>query len=159
MKVNKDGTAHWDQGSIVEVSIHAEDHDPNLYYAKCLTSGTFPDVQVLDAKYPIPFEGKMQDCLYSIWRELSEVEAKAVFPRGEEAVSTGTYVVKPQWGGCTEVIDTRSNTVVEEFSTCDVAVAWIERHECPACGLPVTGSAKGCSKPHFSDEEPIFTAF
>lgn len=158
MKVNKDGTVHWEKGTVVEVSIHTEEHDPNQYYAKCLTSGTWPTIQVLNNKYPLPFEGKPQGCPYAIWRELSEAEVKALFPEGDE-VSAGTYVVNPQPGGHTRVIDKRTDTVVEEFPTCDEAVEWINNHECEKCGLPVTESSKGCKGLHFGEEEPVFTAF
>ena len=158
MKVNKDGTAYWEKGIFVEVSLHVDDHDPNLYYAQCQSSGTFPIIHVLDAKYPIAFEGKLQSCPYTIWRELSEIEAKALFGDKDE-VGAGTYVVNPQRGGHTWVIDKRSNTVVEEFCTCAAAVEWIVRHECESCGLPLIEASKECSRPHFSDEEPVFNAF
>ena len=159
MKVNKDGTVHWEKGTVVEVSLHTDDHDPNQYYAQCQSSGTFPLIQVLDPKYPEPLQGAMQNSPYSIWRELSEAETKALFGT-EDDVSAGTYVVNPQPGGHTRVIDKRSNEVVESFQTCDEACEWIAGHECAECGLPLTELSKECTKSHFGGEEmPAFTAF
>lgn len=159
MKTNKDGTVHWEKGSVVEVWLHLNNHDPNLYYAKCLTSGTWPTIQVLDNKYPLPIEGKPQDCPYTIWRDLSDAEAEALFPKEDGEVTAGTYVVNPQPGGHTRVIDKRTNKVVKEFPTCDEACEWIDQHECGQCGLPLTEPSKGCKSIHFGEEEPAFTAF
>jgi hypothetical protein len=68
--------ANWPEGAWVEINLLADvdrwGHDPNRYIAKCMTSGTWPMLEVrrdddLDAphpKFPEPlFEGD-----YVIWR-------------------------------------------------------------------------------------------
>lgn len=157
MRVNKDGTAHWEAGTVVEISVHDESHDPNLYYARVLTSGTFPNLKVLDDKYPEVLEGKPQGCLYAIWRELNEAEAQAI--TGDADVSAGTYVVNPRPGGAVRVLDKRDGSLVDEFKTMEEAQEWIDAHECPKCGRPKTTPAEGCTGPHFGGEDLAFTAF
>jgi len=75
MRILDNGCAYWSLGSIVEVSLHTENHDPNMYRARCLTGGTFPTIKVLDDKYPDAIEGRATNPLYAIWRELSDEES------------------------------------------------------------------------------------
>ena len=157
MKINKDGTVHWLKDSVVEISL-CHHGDPNLYYAKVLTSGTWPNLKVLDDKYPELLEGRPQDCPYVVWRELNEAETKALFPEGND-VSAKTYVVNPLPGGVVRVFDKRDGTLIDEFPSMDEAQDWIDQYECPECGLPKTEPSPGCSALHFGEEEPVFTAF
>lgn len=74
----KQGYAWWHANSVVEIGLvdpvkdakGKEFHDPNSYNARCLTSGTFPTLEVLDEtgerhpQFPFPlFKGQ-----YTIWK-------------------------------------------------------------------------------------------
>jgi hypothetical protein len=68
-----DAPAHWPEGAIVEITLFDitgdRERDPNRYWARCLTSGTYPDLQVVDDNCePHP---KFPDVLtkgeYTIW--------------------------------------------------------------------------------------------
>jgi hypothetical protein len=159
LKLNADGTVRWEGGSLVEVTLHGEDmRDPNMYYARCLTTGTFPRIQVLDEKYPEPLEGREVAPLYVIWRLVPEEEAKVV--SGEAALPSGkTYVVNLVPGGAVQVLDSRKrkNKLVDTFRSIESAEAWICDHECSACGRPVTEPSKSCPVRHFGDVDKPFS--
>jgi hypothetical protein len=135
MRINKDGTANWSLGSIVEVTTHTGNHDPNHYFARCLTGGACPTVRVLHEKYPEPLTVTPQNTPVSLWRELSEEEVQRFL--GEEE-----YVVN-QEEEPEEIAE-----VVEEPS----------ERLCSECGKPLTKSSPGCSMLHFGTDRP-FTAF
>ena len=80
VKEDESDKAYWEKGSIVEIwswlklkDRKGEYSDPNLYAARCMTSGTFPMIEVIDEStgerhenFPMPlFEGQ-----YCIWRVL-----------------------------------------------------------------------------------------
>ena len=50
-EILKQELAWWEKDSIVEIWILTPPGDPNIYRAKCLTSGTFPTLEVLDSRY------------------------------------------------------------------------------------------------------------
>lgn len=138
MRINKDGTVSWSLGSIVEVTVY-KDHDPNSYFARCLTGGTWPTVQVLHEKYPEPMTVTPLDPPVVIWRELSEEEAAKVLGEDTE------YVVNHE----EEVVENVVENVVEEGA--------LERL-CPECGKPLVKPSPECSMLHFGDDKP-FIAF
>jgi hypothetical protein len=161
MKINKDGTVQYANGAVVEVCLHlSEQHDPNHYYAKCLSTGVKPILQVLDAQYPDPIEpvGNF-DPPYAIWREVPDEEVQVV--TGEIPLPSGkTYVVNLQPGGTYEVVDRRKRkkNVVDTFDSIEEAAEWITTHECSSCGRPLTeASPKNCLVRHFGDEDKAFS--
>jgi hypothetical protein len=151
MRLNKDGTAKWEKGDIVEVNLFTEDYDPNPYYAKCLTTNVYPVIQVIDPRYPEPFQGQEIASPFIITRLLDEEEASLAV--GEEGAVTGgvTYSYRLRPGGGIEVFDKRKKKqpTVEFVDDVAAAEAWIEKHECPNCGKPVLEPGKGCSGPHY----------
>jgi len=141
MRVDKDGIVHWSLGSIVIVTIYTDEHDPNNYYARCLTGGTWPRIQVLHPKYPEPFDGKPQGCPYVILRELTEEETEKVLAdlEGVELPDPeATYDVKSD--------ETPSNSEVSD------------EHLCAECGKSLLQPSPGCSVMHLGGDAP-FTAF
>lgn len=112
MYINKDGTAVWSLGSIVEVTLYGPNRDPNRYFARCLTGGTWPTVQVLDEKYPEPLTVTPQATPVIIWRQLPEEEAAVV---------------------CGEVVEEPVEEPVEEF---------VEEAEAPSPLLQPVGFGK-----------------
>ena len=73
--VNSERLAHWTKGSVVEISLFdvpGREHDPNRYWARCLTSGTFPELEVVDDNCdPHPdFRELLTKGQYGIWREV-----------------------------------------------------------------------------------------
>lgn len=73
--VNNERLAHWKKGSIVEINIHdvpGHEYDPNRYWARCLSSGTFPELEIVDDNCdPHPdFDSVLTKGQYSIWREI-----------------------------------------------------------------------------------------
>ena len=78
-EAKKQGLGWWKKNSIVEINVtvrmkdkKGEYSDPNTYWARCMTEGTFPMLEVIDEsgerheKFPTPlFEGQ-----YVIWKEL-----------------------------------------------------------------------------------------
>lgn len=158
MKLNKDGTAKWDKGDVVEINVMSEDHDPQRYYAKCLTTNVYPIVQVLNARYPDPLEGKETGSPYIIWRQVPEDEAKLVV--GEDTLPEGvTYGMRLQPGGQIAIFDKRKKKqpVVETCDSVEEAEAWVARYECPNCGRPALEPANGCFGPHFGGAPKPFS--
>ncbi len=73
--VNNEKLAYWKKGSLVEINIHdvpGHEHDPNRYWARCLTGGTWPELEILDDNCePHPdFTGVLTKGQYAIWREI-----------------------------------------------------------------------------------------
>jgi len=159
LKLNADGTVRWETGALVEVTLHGEDvRDPNMYYARCLTTGPFPRLQVLDEKYPEPLEGREMAPPYAIWRRVPEEEAKVVLGQAELPAGK-TYVVNLIPGGSVQVLDSRKrkNKLVDTFSSIELAETWIRDHECGACGRPLVEPApKACTQRHFGDVAKTF---
>ena len=87
MRINKDGTVNWSLGSIVEVTTYTGNYDPNRYFARCLTGGTWPKVQVLHEKYPEPLQAAFYNTPVAIWRELPEEEAQKILGDEEYVVN------------------------------------------------------------------------
>lgn len=73
--VNNERLAYWTKGSLVEINIHnvpGHEHDPNRYWARCLTGGTWPELEVVDDNCdPHPeFKELLTKGQYAIWREI-----------------------------------------------------------------------------------------
>jgi hypothetical protein len=157
MKLNKDGTARWDKGDVLEVEVNSEEHDPNSYFALCMTTGTYPTLQVFDDKYPEPLEGREVDPPYTIWRLLPDDEAKRVKGHDPTVVDGVTYGIHFE-PGQVYVYDKRKRKKhpVEHFSLLEDAQAWIADNECELCGRPTLEKAKkGCPGQHFTVEDDL----
>jgi len=148
MRVNKDGTAYWSLGSIVEVSIHDGNHDPNTYRARCLTGGTYPQVQVLDDKYPEPLQAREIDSPFVIWREVAESEEAA--REAEDREEVGMLVIVGLREGQVRICRVgEEDPVVEGLVSLEAARAWIARNACPDCGhLFIDVAGEGCTQRH-----------
>lgn len=75
VKVNNEVLAYWKKGALVEINIHdvpGHEHDPNRYWARCLTGGTWPELEVVDDNCdPHPkFKELLTKGQYVIWREV-----------------------------------------------------------------------------------------
>jgi hypothetical protein len=73
--VNNERLAYWKRDSIVEINIHdvpEHEGDPNRYWARCLSSGTFPELEIVDDSCdPHPdFPSTLTKGQYAIWREI-----------------------------------------------------------------------------------------
>lgn len=73
--VNNEKLAYWSKGSLVEINlidVPGREHDPNRYWARCLTGGTFPELEVVDENCnPHPeFQEVLTKGQYVIWREI-----------------------------------------------------------------------------------------
>jgi hypothetical protein len=156
LRVQKDGTAYWLLGSIVEVSIHDGNHDPNTYRARCLTGGTFPKIQVLHEKYPEPMQGRAMDPPFVIWREIAESEEQEqeAIEEAERLIDETKkehkmFVIVGQRKGNVRVVRKEDDEVVKEgLESIEAAAEWIDRNECEECGRLVTDAAEGCSQRH-----------
>lgn len=73
--VNHEKLAYWNKGALVEITLFdvpGREHDPNIYWARCLTGGTFPELEVVDDNCePHPeFKELLTKGQYVIWREI-----------------------------------------------------------------------------------------
>jgi len=73
--VKHEKLAYWKKGTLVEINLFdvpGREHDPNRYWARCLTSGTFPELEVVDDNCdPHPeFKELLTKGQYAIWREV-----------------------------------------------------------------------------------------
>jgi hypothetical protein len=161
MRVQKDGTAYWLLGSIIEVTVHDGNHDPNRYHARCLTGGTFPTIQVLDEKYPEPITGRPQDPPFVVWREVAESAEDAENADDAENVDVtetvqdtahteqGLFVIVGQDEGTVCVMRKGDDTpVAGSFASVESATAWLGRNKCADCGLLYTDDSPGCGQRH-----------
>ena len=151
MRVLENGCAHWDKGSIVEVGIFDDEHDPNHYHARCLTSGTFPMVQLLDnEKYPDPVQVKGVASTVVIYRELAESEEAYQELDKEPVEEAGMFVIIGCKPGNIRVGRRESDEEIQGgFESIEAARDWIYRNECDECGqLKTDAAGEGCTKRH-----------
>jgi hypothetical protein len=125
-EAKKQGLAWWDEGAIVEVWVHVEPSDPETYRARCLTSGTFPKLEILqhDVDEPHP---RYPDALlkgeYGIFRVVPAREH--VTPNNEILVIVGNGRKHP-----VKVIRKGSDEVVKDgFASIEEAADWIQKYE------------------------------
>lgn len=150
MRVLENGCAHWDKGSIVEVGIFDDEHDPNHYRARCLTSGTFPLVQVLDnERYPDPVQVKPIASTIVIYAELAASQEAFDQQNKEPEEVVGMLVIIGCRKGNVRVGRKDSDEIVETgFDSVEEARDWIERNECEECGMLKTDPAGSCKSRH-----------
>jgi len=73
-EAKRHGLAWWVKGSLVEITIrnipgHDPEHDPNVYMAICITSGTWPKLRVVDEnndQHP-DFKDALVEGQYTVW--------------------------------------------------------------------------------------------
>lgn len=95
----EDAACIWPEHSIVEIDLQADPdrwgHDPNKYLARCLSTGPFPMLEVLDArgkKHPRFKEPLFEDD-YVIWRMVHD-ECGRVVPHAR-CVARAAVMDKP----------------------------------------------------------------
>lgn len=158
VRVLDNGCAYWLLGSIVEVGVFDDEHDPNHYRARCLTAGTFPLVQLLDnPRYPDPVQVKGVASTIVIYKEIAEsTEAEEEAVEQEEArlngvqEEKGMFVIIGCKPGNIRVGRRESDEEVQGgFDSIEDARDWIERNECEECGMLKTDAAgEGCTRRH-----------
>lgn len=121
-EAEKQGLAWWDKDSIVEIWLHVQPSDPNTYRARCLTSGTFPKLEVLNDYDDQPHERYTEALLkgeYAIWKVLPSREYQ--MKDGEFLIIVGDGRKKP-----VRVIRKGSDeTVKDGFASIEEARDWI----------------------------------
>ncbi|MGD9209208.1 MAG: hypothetical protein PVI90_00455 [Desulfobacteraceae bacterium] len=73
-EILKQELAWWDKDSIVEIWVLTPPGDPNMYLAKCLTSGTFPTLVVLNPRYPKPLN-KGEYVIWGVQKDVDSTDA------------------------------------------------------------------------------------
>jgi hypothetical protein len=156
VRVLDNGCAYWLLGSIVEVSLCGQP-DVDHYRARCLTGGTFPQIRILDEKYPEPLQGRAVDPPFVIWREIAEseeAEQEAIEQQerllDECREDRGLFVIVGSRPKHIRIVRAEDDTPVEDtFKSLEAAREWLDCRVCAACGYLVADvDGPVCSQQH-----------